>query len=338
MPRLHPAVVASLTGAALAMAVLAGCASAPDPVEPAVAAVLEGERIAEDTVLFRGAFPPGHQPDGNSVMLRGPDGWVVFDTGRHEDHTRRLLAFAEASGAPVVAIVNSHWHLDHASGNRLLRNAFPDAPLYASNAITAALPGFLAESRARTEAAIARGEVDGTMRSDLEGDIATITDAGALLPTETVTRGTSGTLGGRKLHLGLADHAVTGGDLWLFDPATRVLLAGDLVTLPVPFLDTACPAGWQRALAALHALRFGLLVPGHGEPMDRQGFATWRTAFNGFLACAASDASADACADGWLDDAAALLHPADAPRSREMLLYYVGLLRDDAHAARYCPA
>src|SRR5690606_11794122 len=142
----------------------AGCTSTPDTVEPAVTEVLEGEPIAEGTFLFRGAFPPGHQPDGNSVLLRGPDGWIVFDTGRHEDHTRRLLAFALASDAPVAAIINSHWHLDHSSGNRLLRNAYPDAPVFASNAVTAALPGFLAESRARNEARVARGEVDEPMR------------------------------------------------------------------------------------------------------------------------------------------------------------------------------
>ena len=46
----------------------------------------------------------------------------------------------------------------------------------------------------------------------------------------------------------LEARAVTAGDVWLFDPATRVLAAGDLVTLPAPFLDTACPERWKAAL------------------------------------------------------------------------------------------
>jgi len=34
------------------------------------------------------------------------------------------------------------------------------------------------------------------------------------------------------------------------------LIAGDLVTLPVPFLDTACPNGWRKALDTLDDQRF----------------------------------------------------------------------------------
>ena len=325
--------VALLAGAALA----AGCTSSP-VVEPAVTEIVEGRGIAAGTVLFPGSFPRDRQPDGNSVMLLGPDGWVVFDTGRHEAHTRRLLAYAHASGSPVAAIVNSHWHLDHASGNRLLRDAFPGASVFASDAIVAALPGFLAESRDRAETLIASGAVPEPMRSDLLGDIATITDAGALLPTETVTRSNAGTLGGRKVHLGLAEDAVTAGDLWLYDPGTRVLLAGDLVTLPVPFLDTACPAGWQDALATLQATGFTLLVPGHGEPMDRAGFARWRAAFDGLLACAASETPPAGCAGQWIEGLGPMLPTGEHDRARTMLEGYLDrVLRNDARALD-CPA
>lgn len=329
----------SLLAASLGMLFVAGCASPPD-VQPDVAAILDGEAIAEGTVLFRGGFEPGRQPDGNSVMLRGADGWIVFDTGRHEAHARRLLTFAHASGLPVSAIVNSHWHLDHASGNRLLLDTWPDAPVYGSNAVVAALPGVLAESRRQSEAMIARGELEGPMLSDVQGDIATIADAGALLPTETVSRGELGTIAGRKVYVGLADHAVTAGDLWLYDPTTRVLLAGDLVTLPVPFLETACPQGWQAALGAVDATDFTLLVPGHGAPMDRAGFEAWRTAFDGLLACAASDADAATCADQWIDGVGGLLPAGAHDRARDMLGQYLDdvLRGEDDRATRYCPA
>ena len=310
-----------LAVASLGTLFVAACASPPD-VQPDVTAILDGEAIAEGTVLFRGDFPPGRQPDGNSVMLRGTDGWVVFDTGRHDAHTRRLLTFA------------------HASGNRLLLDEWPTAPVYGSSAVVAALPGFLADSRRQSEAMIARGELQEPMLSDVRGDIATITDAGALLPTETVSRGEEGTLGGRKVHVGLAEHAVTAGDLWVYDPATRVLLAGDLVTLPVPFLDTACPQGWQRALGVLDATDFTLLVPGHGAPMDRAAFETWRTTFDALLACAATDVAASTCADLWIGGVGALLPPGERDRARDMLGYYVDdvLRGDDGRATRYCPA
>lgn len=312
----------SVVGVFLVALAAAGCASAPE-VEPDVTAILDGVPVAEDIVLFPGRFEPGRQPDGNSVLLQGPEGWIVFDTGRHDAHTRLLLTFARASGQPVAAIINSHWHLDHSSGNRLLRDAWPDAPVYASDAIVGALPGFLADSRRTSEAMIAGGKLQEPMLSEVLGDIATITDAGALLPTETVTRSHSGTIAGRKVHLGLARDAVTGGDLWLYDPATGVLLAGDLVTLPVPFLDTADPQGWQAALEVLDGTRFTLLVPGHGAPMDRASFEAWHAAFDALLACAASDAATSACADGWITGLGTLLPPAEQTRARDMLAYYI---------------
>lgn len=322
----------------IASVVLAGCASPPD-VQPDVTAILDGEEIAEGVVLFRGSFEPGRQPDGNSVMLRGTDGWIVFDTGRHQGHTRRLLTFARASDLPVSAIVNSHWHLDHSSGNRLLRDAWPEAPVFASSAVVTALPGFLADSRRQSEAMIAAGKLQEPMLSDVLGDIATITDAGALLPTETVSRDKAGTIAGRKVYVGRAEHAVTAGDLWLYDPGTRVLVAGDLVTLPVPFLDTACPAGWQAALGVLEDTEFTLLVPGHGMPMDRAAFETWHAAFDGLLACAASDAPASSCADRWIAGSGGLLPASEHPRARDMLGYYVNdVLRGAGdRATKYCP-
>ena len=123
----------------------------------------------------------------------------------------------------------------------------------------------------------------------------------------------------------------------MFDPATRVLAAGDLVTLPVPFLDTACPKGWQKALADLAGVDFATLVPGHGAPMTRQEFETYRAAFDGLLACAASARAPADCIDGWTKDAAPLLKAEDPAFVRSLLAYYVDVLRGDpAHIAALC--
>ena len=323
----------------LAGALAAGCASREE-VAPTIARGHGSLPIAEGTYLFLGSVPAGHQPDGNSVMLRGLDGWIVFDTGRSKAHARRLLGFARDSGAPVGAIVNSHWHLDHTSGNRMLREAYPDAPVFASSAIVGALPGPLAGHRQRSEAQVASGVLQEPLRSEVLRDIATITDAGALLPTETVSRAKKGTIAGRKVEVGLAAHAVTAGDLWLYDPDTRVLLAGDLVTLPVPLFDTACPEGWQEALSALRDTDFALLVPGHGAPMGLEDFLRWREGFDGLLECAAGDAPAEACAAGWFSALGPMVRANAQPRARERLRHYVAdvLRGDDGRARRHCPA
>ena len=142
-------------------------------------------------------------------------------------------------------------------------------------------------------------------------------------------------LAGRAFQVHLQAHAVTAGDVWLFDPKTKVLAAGDLVTLPVPFLDTACPARWQDALGTLAKQDFKRLVPGHGAPMTRGQFDTYRHAYANLLACAAGKQEKSACIDGWTRDAATLLSADDGKAAKPMLDYYLdNSLRADAARER----
>jgi glyoxylase-like metal-dependent hydrolase (beta-lactamase superfamily II) len=117
---------------------------------------------------------------------------------------------------------------------------------------------------------------------------------------------------------------VTEADAWVLDPASGVLAAGDLVTFPVPLLDTACAPGWQAALARLSAAPFRVLVPGHGPPLTRAQLAIWRTGFDHLVACAASDAAEEACVAGWLQELGPLVPEAEHAFARTLLGYYVG--------------
>ena len=74
-------------------------------------------------------------------------------------------------------------------------------------------------------------------------------DASAALRADVpVERSGAMTIAGRPLDVRVAANAVTDADLWLYDAATGVAVIGDLVTLPAPFFETACPARWQAAL------------------------------------------------------------------------------------------
>ncbi len=288
------------------------------------AAQTGGDReIAEGTTFVAGSLVPGRQPDGNSLLFRGPSGLVVFDSGRHAEHAQRLVDHARRAGLPVVAIVNSHWHLDHVAGNPLLRQAFPDLEVHASPAIEAAMRGFLANYRVQLGGMLERPEIDPAQRAAFEAEIARIDAGAALHPDLPVTAARTLQAGGRVLQLGLVEGAASGGDVFVFDPATRVLAAGDLVTLPVPFLDTACPPRWQAALGTLAEVDFALLVPGHGEPMTRAGFDRYRRAFDRLLACAAAAGDGVDCIEGWIADVGDLLPVADHAQARLMLRYYL---------------
>ena len=93
--------------------------------------------------LIPGAVPLDKGPDGNSIILDAPDGLIVVDTGRHPEHAQAILDYAKERGRPIAAIVNSHWHLDHTTGNWDLRQAYPQVQVYASDALEGALATYL---------------------------------------------------------------------------------------------------------------------------------------------------------------------------------------------------
>jgi hypothetical protein len=102
--------------------------------------------VAQGVWLIPGAIIPNREPDGNTVIFDAPEGLIVVDTGRHEWHHRAILALASDRRKPIKIIVNTHWHLDHVSGNPAIRAAFPGLRVYGSGAINNALTGFLASS------------------------------------------------------------------------------------------------------------------------------------------------------------------------------------------------
>ncbi|HEY6940643.1 MBL fold metallo-hydrolase [Dokdonella sp.] len=286
-------------------------------------AALAADELAPGVRLLPGRFVAGEQPDGNTLVFDGAGGLIVFDSGRHAAHTDAIIEYARERDLPITAIVNSHWHLDHVGGNARLRQAYPGVRVHASGAIEQAMRGFLAKYRAQIEQNLAAPGGDAAQKAALRDELALIDAGPALFPDERVTQGVERTLAGRRLQLGLETRAVTAGDVWLFDPATGTLAAGDLVTLPAPLFDTACPARWRTALGHLAKVDFVRIVPGHGAPLDRGQFATWRSAFDHLLACAAGKTAKAACVDGWMRDAHALIPASDEKLARGLLDYYI---------------
>lgn len=272
--------------------------------------------------MLPGSSQPGRQPDGNSILIDAPGGLILIDTGRHKRHQDAILAFARARHKPVAAIFNTHWHLDHSGGNAEIRAAFPRAQLHASTAIEGALRGFLPKSRASADEYLKSGEATAGIREDIALDFAAMDDPASLRPTVPVTTSRPMALAGRKLDVHLAPFAATEGDVWLLDRKAKVLVAGDLVVAAAPYFDTACPDGWRKALDAIAAQDFKLLVPGHGDPMTKTQFLDWKRAFANLLDCAASSAANATCITGWTHDAAQFI-PSGTSRIDGPIGYYL---------------
>ncbi len=185
---------------------IAGCALYPifAPVAAQAGDADAPMRPAEGVSVIAGGFEPGEQPDGNTVVFDAPEGRVVVDTGRHPRHAQRILDDGGPSARPIAAIVNSHWHLDHVSGNDALRTAWPAAEVHASTAIDGALAGFLARYRRQLEEAIA-GTDDPTQAARWREEIARIDLGPRLRPTVPVVASGMREIAGKSFRLGLVE-------------------------------------------------------------------------------------------------------------------------------------
>ncbi|HEX6741765.1 MAG TPA: MBL fold metallo-hydrolase, partial [Sphingomicrobium sp.] len=122
---------------------------------------------AEPYHLIPGAVPLDKGPDGNTIIFDAPRGLVVFDTGRHPEHAQAILAYAKRRRRPIAAIVNSHWHLDHTTGNWDIRQAWPHVAIYASNALEGALATYLKQGRKQGDQALADPNVPAAQKAEL---------------------------------------------------------------------------------------------------------------------------------------------------------------------------
>lgn len=293
---------------------------------------------AEPFLLIPGTFEEGRQPDANSIILDAPRGLIVINTGRHKAQQEKILTVAAQRRKPIAAIINTHWHLDHTGGNQEIRAVYPKARIIGSNAVVGALAGFLKDGRKEAEEYLASGKATPEQEAEIRGDFAAMDDRADLIPTDPVTRTERRNIAGRPLDLHLAPHAVTAGDVWVFDPMTKTVFTGTLVNAFTPYFDTVCVEGWLRALNQIEAVPFKTLVPGQGLPMNRAQFEQWTIAFRNFVDCGLGKAAKAECIAGWTRDAAPFLVPLGGRSIDGLLGYYVEVRLRGPDRDKYCPA
>ena len=189
-------------------------------------------------------------------VVEGAAGAVVVDTRASGAHARELQQDLRWLGAgPVVAVVNTHGHWDHAFGNE----TFLPAPIWGH----VHCPDFMARTAE-------------PMRALLLGMDLTPQEADALRavevtpPSRLVESADRIDLGDRSVelvHLGLGH---TDNDLVVRVPDAGALLAGDLVKQSGPpgFRDSF-PIAWADTAGRLAELVEGPVAPGHGRVVDR---------------------------------------------------------------------
>lgn len=237
--------------------------------------------------------PPGLTVNGNSVFIINDNDVIVVDTTLTPGTAREeIAALRKLTGNPVRYVINTHWHDDHILGNQAYRDAYPGVEFIAhaktreylpttglSNRKLAmseqGYPGFIAalKNRLAKKQSVFGGPMNeeeiATYASDIqiaERYMAENPGAQIVLPTITIENRLTLYRGNRTIDILYLGRGHTSGDIVVHLPQEGIVIAGDLVIWPVPYVGNpqSHPGDWSLTLDKLLALKHTAIIPGHG--------------------------------------------------------------------------
>ncbi len=207
------------------------------------------------------------QWDVNVGLVVGSSGALVVDTRSSTvqgleiiDHVALLRL-----GVPVTTVVNTHVHFDHTFGN----GAFPAAAIHAHDRVAAT---FVADAE-RLKALARADPQDAPELGYTAQDVRDLLATSPRGPDRHFATAATIDLGERRVELRHTGRGHTDGDISVHVPDVGVTFLGDLIeeSAPPSLGGDSWPLDWPVTLEA-HETRLpdgGVVVPGHGRPVDR---------------------------------------------------------------------
>src|ERR1700730_11167504 len=247
-----------------------------------LAAVLSSHKLLGDSVHTKeravtevapGVYAIRHKdaangiPNGNTAVIVGDREVLVVDSCYLASEARQDIAqIRHWTSKPVRYLVNTHWHNDHTMGNSTYVEAFPSLLIIAQAETKTMAEGYLSgwflrhsktisDLKRRTETGEANDGKPLTQaqrteaKNDLAGEkqvVAEFPNFVPRLPNLTFERELNLDLGNREVQIRYLGHGNTAGDAVLFLPKDGILITGDIVVHPVPYLCSGYPADWSE--------------------------------------------------------------------------------------------
>jgi cyclase len=194
---------------------------------------------------------PAHSYGANAGVVVGSKAALVVDTLISAKAGQQLLDdVRKVTKLPILWVVNTHYHLDHAWGNCVF-TAEGARVIGASPA-----PKLLAELGPQ---GLEHPEQHGLTKADLEGTTiapATVSFAGTM----------DIDLGGVAVELRSLPHGHCPDNLLVWVAQDKVLFSGDLLFVGChPFLGEGDIKGWLADLDVVSSIGADKIVPGHGR-------------------------------------------------------------------------
>jgi cyclase len=243
-------------------------------------------KLADGIYEIRHADAPDTFPQGNTTVIIGDRGVFVVDSCLLPSSARQDIAqIKQWTDKPVMFLLNTHWHFDHTLGNATYAAAWPGIQIIAHahtrQEIAEYNPGAVErypQRRERFQKVLDSGKDEsGKPLSEadrldyqrslagLDGVLAEFKDAKQLPPNVSYDHEMTVDLGNREIQIKFLGRANTAGDSVVYLPREKIVMTGDILDHPVPYMFGGFPADFPNTLRALRALDATTIVPGHGD-------------------------------------------------------------------------
>jgi glyoxylase-like metal-dependent hydrolase (beta-lactamase superfamily II) len=254
----------------------------------AAAASTFGQSQRKVTQLADGVYEIQHEPNGNTTVIIGERQVFVVDTCFLPSAAREDIAqIRQWTDKPVSFVLNTHFHNDHNLGNSAYMGEFPALTIIAHVETKKEMDRFGPGSAGREEKTIA------TFRKMLEtgktwnGQVLSDDDKAEVKKalarqmqwteeirevkfqsaTLTFEHDFSVDIGNREVQVKFLGRGNTPGDAVVYLPKEKIVVTGDLVVYPIPYIYDGYPVEWIQTLENLAYLDADMIVPGHGPVM-----------------------------------------------------------------------
>ncbi len=245
-------------------------------------------KLADGIYAIRHKDAPDTFPQGNTTVVIGDREVLVVDSCYLPSSAREDIAdIRRWTNKPVRYLVNTHWHFDHTMGNGTYWDAFPGLNIIAHVETAQQSAGYnpgwferFPKRGDRLKQFLEAGK-DGNGKVLSEGERKEYADAIAgIAPVQEefkliVDRNANVTfdsemdidLGNREVRIMHLGRGNTAGDAIIFLPKEKIIMTGDLVVHPVPYMFGGYPKDFGTTLRRLDQLNFETMIPGHGVIM-----------------------------------------------------------------------
>lgn len=269
-------------------------------------------KVAEGVYVIRHKDAPDGFPQGNTTVIIGDREVFVVDSCYLPSSAREDIAqIRQWTNKPVRYLLNTHWHYDHTLGNGAYADAFPSLQIIAHTETRKQSegynPGYLSKyteriARFKSYAETGKGLDDQPLT---EAQRAEFRDAAAggkqvseefknlvdRLPNLVFDQGLDIDIGNRQVEVKYLGRGNTAGDTIVYLPKEKILIAGDLLDHPVPYLGGGYPSKLVTTLRSMARLDAQTIVPGHGEVLQGSYAKTYLNQVTDFVQAVVSQVS-----------------------------------------------